>query len=160
MDGPMPIKILNILKSKKGFTLLEVLVAGAILSVGLLGVAGMMATAINANNFARKTSTAQLLAEQRIEKFRNLNVFAYNPFTSASIQADPEYCVPSTGVEDYGTITFVGNCATVNSQYTAFRRVTTAAIINNSMVSINVQVLWKDAAQKVHSVSLSTLLTQ
>lgn len=149
-----------ILKNKNGFTLLEVLVAGAILSVGLLGIAGMMATAINSNSFARKMSTAQLLAEQRIEKYRNLNVFAITPFTAGNIQADGEYCVNSTGIEDYGTIKTVGTCGQVNTLYQGFRRETTAAILNANMVSINVKILWKDNVQKTHSVSLSTLLTQ
>ena len=152
---------LTIFKNKKGFTLLEVLVAGAILSVGLLGIANMMITAVNANSFARKMSTAQFLAEQRIEKYRNLNVFGFSPFTAAQIESDSEYCVPASasGVEDYGTINTLVAC-TVNPDYTAYRRVTTANIINANMVSIQVQVFWRDAGQNQHSVSLNTLLTQ
>ena len=166
----MSIMAINFLKNKNGFTLLEVLVAGAILSVGLLGIASMMATAINGNSFARKMSTAQLLAEQRIEKYRNYPVFTAGG--AQNLLQDNLYCIPiGTGnattasvTESFGTITRIKiapvTTCIVNPDYSAFSRVTTATFLNNNMVSLTVTVSWKDTAQKTHNVTLNTLFTQ
>lgn len=70
---------------QKGFTLLEVLVAGAILTIGLLGIAAMMITAIQANAQGRKISVATNLTQQRIEEMKNIpfeNLFMTDPLNS------------------------------------------------------------------------------
>lgn len=54
----------------KGFSLLEVLLAVVILSVGLLGVAGLQATAINGNLHGSTVSQATVLAQDVIERVR------------------------------------------------------------------------------------------
>lgn len=73
------------IKYQDGFTLLEVLVAGAILTIGLLGIAAMMITAIQANSQSRRMSIATNLAQQRIEEMRNIpfeNLFKTDPNNS------------------------------------------------------------------------------
>ena len=52
---------------QSGFTLLEVLVGICILSIGLLGVAKMQVTAIKGNYFSGHTTSALMLAEQKME---------------------------------------------------------------------------------------------
>ncbi|MGE4545153.1 MAG: prepilin-type N-terminal cleavage/methylation domain-containing protein [Pedobacter sp.] len=56
--------------NNRGFSLLEVLLAVVILSVGLLGVAGLQATAINGNLHGSTVSQATVLAEDVIERVR------------------------------------------------------------------------------------------
>lgn len=54
--------------TEKGFSLLELLVAMTILAVGLLGVAGLQATAINGNLHGNTISQATVLAQDVIER--------------------------------------------------------------------------------------------
>ena len=56
--------------NQKGFTLLEVLVAIVIVSIGLLAVAGMQTTAITANASAKDATVAIQLAEEMADRIR------------------------------------------------------------------------------------------
>ena len=51
-----------------GFTLIELMITGFILTVGLLAVAALFATAVNNNGRSRVDSTATMLAESVIEQ--------------------------------------------------------------------------------------------
>jgi len=53
--------------NQSGFTLLEVLIAISILTVGLLGVAQMQIMGIKGNYFSGNTTTALTLAEEKME---------------------------------------------------------------------------------------------
>jgi prepilin-type N-terminal cleavage/methylation domain-containing protein len=66
---------------KRGFSLVEVLLALMILSVGLLAVAQLQVTAIRSLAYSRHLSTATQLGEQQLEYLRSL---PYDP-TNASI---------------------------------------------------------------------------
>lgn len=57
-------------KNQKGFTLLEVLVAIVILSIGLLGAAAMQTTAITGNASAMNRTYALGLAEEMVDRVR------------------------------------------------------------------------------------------
>lgn len=66
---------MNKKKDEKGFTIIEILVAIAIFSIGMLAVASLQITSINANTSARKISDVTILAENQIESLMSL---AYN----------------------------------------------------------------------------------
>lgn len=55
----------------RGFSLIEVMIALVILSVGLLGLAGMQGTAINGNLHGNTITQATALAQATIEQIRN-----------------------------------------------------------------------------------------
>ena len=59
--------------NQKGFTLLELLIALAILSVGLLGLAGLHIAAIKGNVSGFKFSAASAVAQQRLEELKALD---------------------------------------------------------------------------------------
>lgn len=61
------------LSNQKGFTLLELLIALTILTVGLLGLAGLHIAAIQGNVSGFKISTAAAVAQQRIEELKALD---------------------------------------------------------------------------------------
>jgi type IV pilus assembly protein PilV len=61
-----------IFNSRAGFTLIEVLIALTILSVGLLGVALMQVTSISGTTFSREMNVATGLAQDMLEKLRTL----------------------------------------------------------------------------------------
>jgi len=56
--------------NSRGFTLIEVLVAVFILSVGLIALTGMQSTAIKSNSSAGKAEIAIQLAEEMIDRIR------------------------------------------------------------------------------------------
>lgn len=59
------------LRDKKGFSLVEFMIAISILAIGLLAVAGLQSTAIRGNLLSKGTTSAILLAEKKMEEFKN-----------------------------------------------------------------------------------------
>ena len=60
-------------KSDDAFTLVEIIVAIAILSVGLLSIASLVTTVIRGNAKSRRMTTAITLAQTKIEELKNLD---------------------------------------------------------------------------------------
>jgi len=58
------------LRGEHGFSLIEVLVAAAILAVGLLSLAQLLAMTVSANAAAGRTTYAAALAAQKLEDLR------------------------------------------------------------------------------------------
>ena len=56
---------------EKGFTLVETLMAIAIMGIGLLALAALQTSAISGTTKAKKHSMAILLAEDKIETYKN-----------------------------------------------------------------------------------------
>jgi type IV pilus assembly protein PilV len=57
---------------EKGFTLIETLMAIAIIAIGLLALAALQTSAISGNAKANKHSMAVSLAEDQVETYRNM----------------------------------------------------------------------------------------
>lgn len=137
-------------RGKEGFSLIEVLVALAILAVGLLGLALFQVTAIKGNAIASKWTVATDLAQDQIERFRHA---AWTDITSS----------PATG---YNTGTMTPNYANLPGaagdapapvRGTAFYRiwyVNPATTASNTMTTITVWCCWRDDASQWHNVML------
>jgi type IV pilus modification protein PilV len=54
-------------KGSAGFSLIEVLIALSIFTIGILGVASLVISSINENGLARRVTEATALAEDRLE---------------------------------------------------------------------------------------------
>lgn len=61
------------LTREQGFTLLEVLISAAILSIGALGVLGLVTTSIQMNGMSRNFSEASLVAQWKADRIQVLS---------------------------------------------------------------------------------------
>lgn len=65
--------------SEAGFSLVEVIVAAAVLVTGLVSVAQLFAMSTDANRAARRASQSAIVAQQKIEQLRALT-WGFDPF--------------------------------------------------------------------------------
>jgi len=121
--------------NNSGFTLMEVLVAMLILSVGLLGMAALITGIINSNKLSNRISTATVLAQDKMEEVRRVG---YSGMPASN----------TTTTENYNTIT----------NYSLYKRVTLTEVANPAagMKKITVTVYWDTNK----SVVLQTILAQ
>ncbi|MDO9528841.1 MAG: prepilin-type N-terminal cleavage/methylation domain-containing protein, partial [Syntrophales bacterium] len=78
-------KIVN----NNGFTLIEIMIAIFILTVALLGLAGVTVSVINGNAFSKEITTATTLAQDKMEEIKGVG------YDDAEDEG---------GTEDYNTI--------------------------------------------------------
>jgi len=120
------------LGNNKGFTLLEILVASTVFSIGLLGMATLTTGIIKGNKFSKNMTTATTLAQDQMEDI---------------IRAG--YTGASGKMENYGNIT----------EFSQYKRVT--VVDDNKpatdMKTVIVTVYWDSDA---HSVVLRTILAK
>ena len=100
---------------ENGFTLIEVLIAIVILSVGLLGMAALTVGVINGNRFSNDLTTATTLAQDKMEDVRRLgysDVIAETKAACASPYSEYERKVevsaddPATGMKTITVTTY------------------------------------------------------
>ena len=85
-------------RGETGFTLVEILIAAAVIGLGLIGVAAGFVHAVSGLEAGRQQTTATFLAEQRIEQ---LKAGALNTFLNVTPANYPS--------ETYGSISNNGN---------------------------------------------------
>ncbi len=119
------------MKTQKGFTLIEILVAMSILSVGFLGSASLAVGIMKGNYHAKSVTTAIVLAQDKLESMKNTG-----------------YPFAVSGTEGYNTM----------PEFWHYKRVTTVSVNTPlaDMKTVNVQVFWKSDAG---SVIVKTVLT-
>lgn len=131
---------INALLSKQGgFTLIEVLMAMVIVSIGLLGTAVLTMGIMGSNKSSAEVTIATNLAQDELEEVRN------EGFDTA----------PAVGAADsdsgYGSI----------SGYPSFRRVVSAASVGSlastATKAVTVTVYWDNNNR---SISLTTIITR
>jgi len=120
---------------QSGFTLIEVLIAVSILTVGLLGVATMQISGIRGNSFSDSTTVSLTLAEEKMEDLLG-KIFSHADLTN--------------GNHDEGNIDAAGNAGSIYHR--------TWSVANNTPIANNktivITVAW-DSDQ--HSVSLTSI---
>jgi type IV pilus modification protein PilV len=115
-----------------GFTLMEVLVAMLLLTIGLLGVANLTIGVIKGNSYSKNVTTATVVAQQQIEQAQRLG---------------------------YTNSNSLAGSATVSMGGTSFTRNTTVTDGSpaTNMKSVSVAVSWNPGN---NSVSLNTIISQ
>jgi type IV pilus assembly protein PilV len=115
-----------------GFTLVESLLALAIMSMSLLALAGLQITALRGNALSRRITTAVSVAEQRLEQLKN------TPYTDIEAEAPTQVTVS-------------------DQQFTRQVTVTAGPLPNTKSVSILVS--WEEQA-KTHTLPMATIIGQ
>lgn len=118
-------------QNAKGFTLIEILIAVTLLSIGLLGMAGLTVGIIRGNALSSEVTAATALTQDRMEDIKRLG-----------------YSNAAGSSEAYNSI----------SGYAAYRRVTMVDIDTPGvgMKTVTVTVYWDSDAS---SVAVETILT-
>lgn len=154
----------------KGFTIIESLVAVAILSVAIMGALSAVQSGLSSYIYSKDQVTAFYLAQEAYEQIRNLrdqNKLSSQSWLSgfAGGSSDPCYfgktCVVSSlnfsGSSDgLGECSAAGNCAYLRQDaasgvygydtswpLTPFRREVSLSSINSDEIAVNVVVYWK-----------------
>ncbi|MBP2701949.1 type IV pilus modification PilV family protein [Photobacterium lucens] len=132
-----------IYKIPKGFSLLEVVISLAVLSIGVLGLVKMQAYMEVKSENALKTLDALYLAEKKLELFQTRSQSGGSgTIPYSSIISSPSEAIPISGI-------------------TMTRKIT---VINNEPVSgakkINVIVSWQDRRDVTQNVSLDTVISK
>ncbi|MCF6236727.1 MAG: type IV pilus modification protein PilV [Gammaproteobacteria bacterium] len=82
-----------------GFSLIEVLVTMIVISIGLLGLAGLQASSLKHNNSAYQRSQATFLAYEMLDRMRanpmGIDANAYNSIDTGSLPSDPGCIISS-----------------------------------------------------------------
>ncbi|MCP5124287.1 MAG: type IV pilus modification protein PilV [Gammaproteobacteria bacterium] len=81
------------MRKQTGFTLIEILVTVVVLAIGLLGLAGLQATALRFNSSASQRSQATILAYDILEQMRaNVKGVRCGFYDAANTQRPGEDC--------------------------------------------------------------------
>jgi type II secretion system protein I len=130
--GQKESRTVAMLKNKGGFTLMEVLVAMVLLTIGLLGVANLAVGIIKGNSYSKNVTTATVVAQQQIELVQRIG------YTNANSLAGNSAI--SMGGKSFTRTTTVSND-------------TPAA----NMKTITVAVSWNPGS---YSITLNTIIAQ
>ncbi len=125
----------------KGFSLVEVLIAMAVMALGLLAVASFQTELLNESGTSKARGEALALAQQRLDEFRNYT-------TSINDEAD--------FITTYATVTtpLTESITGVNAVFT--RGYTITSSTTGSTRDIQVTVGWSDRRGENQNVSLNT----
>lgn len=127
-------------KNDGGFTLIEVLVAIVILTIGLLGMATLTVAIIHGNKLSNDLTTATTLAQDKMEDIRR------EGYDSVGDIGDPDdEEKPVSGYPEFERVTSISG-------------VGSPAVVG--MKKITVTVTWSDQYNPSHTVTLETILSQ
>jgi type IV pilus assembly protein PilV len=119
--------------TEEGFTLVEIMIALVVLSIGLIALAGLQVSAIRGNVFSKRMTTAVSVATERIEQIKN------TPYEN--IQSESSTQVTASNMNFTRQVTVTNNSPLVNTK------------------TVNVAVTWKDGS-KSFTVPISTVINQ
>jgi type IV pilus assembly protein PilV len=114
-----------------GFTLIEIMIALVILSIGLVALAGLQLSAIKGNTFSNRMTAAVSIANQKLEQIKDK---AY-----ANILSESPTQIPQSPFTTQVTVT--NNIPLTNTK------------------TVNVTVTWSEGS-KSHSVPITTVISQ
>jgi prepilin-type N-terminal cleavage/methylation domain-containing protein len=117
-----------------GFTLIEVMIALVIMSIGLTALAAVQISAIRGNDFSKRMTTAISIAEAKMEQIKSSSYA--NILSESSIQ------ITQSNMHFTRQVTVTNNIAPLTNTKT-----------------VNVTVSWSEGP-KSHSVPITTIVSQ
>jgi type IV pilus assembly protein PilV len=117
----------------EGFTLIEIMIALVILSIGLMALAGMQVSAIKGNAFSKRMTTAVSMAGQTIEQLKNI------PFNNIQSQ--------SASQVSQSSLNFTRQVTVINGSPIA------------NTLTATVTITWMDGL-KTYTVPVSTIISR
>jgi prepilin-type N-terminal cleavage/methylation domain-containing protein len=132
-------------QTRRGFTLIETMIAMAILGGGLLSVAVMQLEAIQLGNRGRHQSQAAIIAQKHVERLQRIP-WDHADFTPAAGWRAPEP-VETHDVYD--------GSYHIEQTYTVTLRVTN--LVANLTRTIDVRVNWDDAKRSGREYAISSV---
>ena len=135
--------MIKVIRSNKGFSLVEVLIGMIFLAIGLLAIAGMQATSLRGNFNSNNLMLATYAAQDGLESLKS------EPLTSARLTPGT---AQSDGTKQVSTDSF--KSLVFNRSYT----VTSVTDTHGNYLSINYVVTWNDGVS--HSLLFSTIRSQ
>ena len=159
----------RLFSNEKGFTLLEILIAMTILSVGLLALAEMTVYVIRSNTAGNKITGATVLAQDKLEKLRNLSYTdaqlddadSDNTDYDTNIHSTPALFTSPDHIDDGSGGSITGGSVTIGNSLQMVWNVA-ADMAGNTPVTgvktVTVIVGWKDSIN--HFVALSTIIRE
>ena len=120
--------------NKKGFTLIEVLIAIVILSIGLLGMASLTVGIIKGNKFSNNLTTATTLGQDKMEDMRRTGY--------SSVASETKAVLPSPD-DEYKREVSVTNDSPASG-----------------MRTVVVKVYWGGPSKEEHHVELKTIFVE
>jgi type IV pilus assembly protein PilV len=132
------------INGNSGFSLIETLLAVAILSIGMLATGALVVGIINGNSVAKHITIATTLAQDKMEELRQSG---YSGLSS----------IDSTTTEDYDSIVNAGNGS--STEYANYRRVTDVDVDapDGGMKTVTISVHWRSGT---NPASLKTIFAE
>jgi type IV pilus assembly protein PilV len=113
--------------TRRGFTIVEVLVAVVLLAIGVLGLAGVSAVSLRQASTAQLRTNASLIAQTRMERYRSLGCTA--------ITAQLPFVAVTNGVTESVTLLASTNTSrTVRGSFTYATRTGTRVIADTTTI--------------------------
>ncbi|MBI5719845.1 MAG: prepilin-type N-terminal cleavage/methylation domain-containing protein [Burkholderiales bacterium] len=137
-------------RARRGISLIEALVAMAIMAFGMLGVIGMQSTLRASADLSKQRSEATRLAQEKIEAWRSFSVI-------------PAPAPPASSVTSYASIAGTGAVENLssfisNTTYTRTSTVTESSPPGHKTLVVDVS--WPDRAGTTQNVRLFSVVAQ
>jgi type IV pilus assembly protein PilV len=118
---------------EEGFTLIEIMIALVVMSIGLTALAAVQISAIRGNAFSKRMTTAVSIADEKIEQLKS------SPY--ANILSEPSIQITQSNMNFTMQVTVTANSPLPNSK------------------KVEVVVTWSEGS-KSHSVPITTIVSQ